>query len=81
MPRSLSELGICRDEFEAALPDLADAAFADASLRTNPRMPLVSELHRAARSGLERAGMAANYGSARGMRTDGAARRRRTVLS
>jgi acetaldehyde dehydrogenase/alcohol dehydrogenase len=44
MPRGLSELGISRAEFEAALPDLADAAFADASLRTNPRMPLVSEL-------------------------------------
>jgi acetaldehyde dehydrogenase/alcohol dehydrogenase len=44
MPRSLAELGIARDEFAAALPDLADAAFADPSLRTNPRMPLVSEL-------------------------------------
>ena len=44
MPASLSELGIARGEFEAALPDLADAAFADPSLRTNPRMPLVSEL-------------------------------------
>ena len=44
MPASLSELGIARGEFEAALPDLAEAAFADPSLRTNPRMPLVSEL-------------------------------------
>jgi acetaldehyde dehydrogenase / alcohol dehydrogenase len=44
MPRSLAELGISRAEFEAALPDLADAVFADASLRTNPRMPLLSEL-------------------------------------
>jgi acetaldehyde dehydrogenase / alcohol dehydrogenase len=44
MPGSLSELGIAREEFEAALPALADAAFADPSLRTNPRMPLVSEL-------------------------------------
>jgi acetaldehyde dehydrogenase/alcohol dehydrogenase len=44
MPASLSELGIRRDEFEAALPELADAAFADPSLRTNPRMPLLSEL-------------------------------------
>jgi acetaldehyde dehydrogenase / alcohol dehydrogenase len=44
MPAGLCELGIARDEFEAALPDLADAAFADASLRTNPRMPLISEL-------------------------------------
>jgi acetaldehyde dehydrogenase / alcohol dehydrogenase len=44
MPAGLSELGISRGEFEAALPGLADAAFADPSLRTNPRMPLVSEL-------------------------------------
>ena len=44
MPNSLGELGIARSEFEAALPDLADAAFADPSLRTNPRMPLLSEL-------------------------------------
>jgi acetaldehyde dehydrogenase/alcohol dehydrogenase len=44
MPASLSELGITRGEFEAALPALADAAFADPSLRTNPRMPLLSEL-------------------------------------
>ncbi len=44
MPRSLTELGISRAEFDAALPDLADAAFADPSLRTNPRMPLIAEL-------------------------------------
>jgi acetaldehyde dehydrogenase / alcohol dehydrogenase len=44
MPRGLGELGIERAEFDAALPELADAAFADPSLRTNPRMPLVSEL-------------------------------------
>jgi acetaldehyde dehydrogenase / alcohol dehydrogenase len=44
MPASLSEMGIARVDFEAALPDLADAAFADPSLRTNPRMPLLSEL-------------------------------------
>jgi hypothetical protein len=31
-------------EFEAALPELAEAAFMDASLRTNPRMPMVGEL-------------------------------------
>ncbi|HET8756977.1 MAG TPA: bifunctional acetaldehyde-CoA/alcohol dehydrogenase [Solirubrobacteraceae bacterium] len=44
MPRSLAEWGVGRAEFDAALPELADAAFADPSLRTNPRMPLVSEL-------------------------------------
>ncbi len=44
MPASLAELGIERAAFDAALPELADAAFADASLRTNPRMPLIAEL-------------------------------------
>ncbi len=44
MPASLAELGIERAEFEAALPALADAAFGDASLRTNPRMPMIAEL-------------------------------------
>ena len=48
-----------REEFDAALPDLARAAFADPSIRTNPRIPLVAELvelltrgTRAARSSL-----------------------------
>ena len=44
IPRSLAECGISKDEFEAAIPDLARAAFEDPSLRTNPRMPLVGEL-------------------------------------
>ncbi|HEX5617682.1 MAG TPA: bifunctional acetaldehyde-CoA/alcohol dehydrogenase [Solirubrobacteraceae bacterium] len=44
MPAGLAELGIDRAEFDAALPALADAAFADPSLRTNPRMPLIAEL-------------------------------------
>ena len=44
MPRSLSETGIERADFEQALPDLARAAFEDPSIRTNPRIPLVSEL-------------------------------------
>jgi acetaldehyde dehydrogenase/alcohol dehydrogenase len=44
MPRSLEALGISRAEFASALPDLAQAAFADPSLRTNPRMPLLAEL-------------------------------------
>ena len=34
-----------RAEFEAALPDLVRMAFADPSVRTNPRIPLVTELH------------------------------------
>jgi acetaldehyde dehydrogenase/alcohol dehydrogenase len=44
IPRSLAEAGVAKDEFEAALPELAQAAFEDPSLRTNPRMPLVREL-------------------------------------
>jgi len=44
MPRSLADFGIGREEFEAALPDLARAAFMDPSIRTNPRIPLLAEL-------------------------------------
>jgi acetaldehyde dehydrogenase/alcohol dehydrogenase len=44
IPRSLADAGIERSEFEAALPELARAAFEDPSMRTNPRMPLVREL-------------------------------------
>lgn len=44
IPRSLADAGVKEEEFEAALPELARAAFEDPSLRTNPRMPLVSEL-------------------------------------
>ena len=44
MPRSLEQAGVSRPEFDAALPDLARSAFADPSLRTNPRIPLVREL-------------------------------------
>ncbi len=44
MPPSLAAMGIPRDEFDAALGDLAIAAFADPSVRTNPRIPLVAEL-------------------------------------
>jgi acetaldehyde dehydrogenase/alcohol dehydrogenase len=43
-PRSLAEVGVRREEFEAALPDLAKAAFSDASIRTNPRIPLLVEI-------------------------------------
>jgi len=37
-------VGVSEAEFESALPELAEAAFMDASLRTNPRMPMVGEL-------------------------------------
>jgi acetaldehyde dehydrogenase/alcohol dehydrogenase len=44
VPRSIAELGISREEFERAVPDLAATAFDDPSWRSNPRMPLLSEL-------------------------------------
>lgn len=43
-PRSIAELGITREEFEKAVPELASIAFEDPSWRSNPRMPLMSEL-------------------------------------
>lgn len=43
-PRSIAELGISKEEFERALPDLVKIAFDDPSWRSNPRMPLMSEL-------------------------------------
>ncbi|HHX84801.1 MAG TPA: bifunctional acetaldehyde-CoA/alcohol dehydrogenase [Actinomycetales bacterium] len=44
MPRTLAEIGVSEEEFEAALPGLAMTAFQDLSNRTNPRMPLIGEL-------------------------------------
>ena len=44
MPQSIAELGISREEFRQAVPDLAKAAFDDPSWLSNPRMPLISEL-------------------------------------
>ena len=44
IPRSLADAGVGEAEFEAALPEVAEAAFMDPSMRTNPRMPLVAEL-------------------------------------
>jgi acetaldehyde dehydrogenase/alcohol dehydrogenase len=43
-PRSLAAAGVPQDAFEAALPELAKAAFADPSIRTNPRIPLLREI-------------------------------------
>ena len=44
VPRSIAELGISEEEFEKALPELTRNAFEDPSWRSNPRMPLISEL-------------------------------------
>jgi acetaldehyde dehydrogenase/alcohol dehydrogenase len=43
-PRTLADCGVDRQEFEAALPELAKAAFADPSIRTNPRIPMIREV-------------------------------------
>jgi acetaldehyde dehydrogenase/alcohol dehydrogenase len=43
-PRTLAECGVDRREFETALPELAKAAFADPSIRTNPRIPMIREV-------------------------------------
>jgi acetaldehyde dehydrogenase/alcohol dehydrogenase len=43
-PRSIAELGISREEFDRAAPEMAKIAFDDPSWRSNPRMPLMSEL-------------------------------------
>lgn len=51
MPRSLRDYGVDEREFLAALPALAMTAFEDLSNRTNPRMPLVSEITALLRAG------------------------------
>ena len=44
VPRSIAEMGISKEDFEKAMPDLVKIAFDDPSGRSNPRMPLLSEL-------------------------------------
>jgi acetaldehyde dehydrogenase/alcohol dehydrogenase len=44
IPRTLAEAGVAEKAFRDALPAVARSAFADPSLRTNPRMPLLSEI-------------------------------------
>jgi acetaldehyde dehydrogenase/alcohol dehydrogenase len=43
-PRSIAEVGISKEDFEKALPELVKNAFDDPSWRSNPRMPLMTEL-------------------------------------
>ena len=43
-PRSIADLGISKEEFERAMPELVKNAFDDPSWRSNPRMPLMTEL-------------------------------------
>lgn len=45
MPRSIAALGISKEDFERAVPDMVKVAFDDPSWRpTNPRLPLMSEM-------------------------------------
>jgi acetaldehyde dehydrogenase / alcohol dehydrogenase len=44
VPQSIADLGISKEEFEQAVPEMVKAAFDDPSWRSNPRMPLMSEL-------------------------------------
>jgi len=44
LPRSIAELGISEKEFSEAVPEMVKIAFDDPSWRSNPRMPLMSEL-------------------------------------
>jgi alcohol dehydrogenase class IV len=44
MPSSAAEAGIDPGAYRAAIPDLVRDAFRDASVRTNPRMPMLDEL-------------------------------------
>jgi acetaldehyde dehydrogenase / alcohol dehydrogenase len=44
MPRTLKEAGVDEAEFNKLLPQLALNAFEDMTIRTNPRMPLISEI-------------------------------------
>jgi len=44
LPRSIAALGVSREEFERALPGLVQAAFDDPSWRSNPRLPLMTEV-------------------------------------
>ena len=52
-PRTLEQAGVAESDFEEALPDLARTAFADPSLRTNPRMPMIAEIVGLLRQGFD----------------------------
>ena len=43
-PRSIAEIGISKEDFERAMPEMVQTAYEDPSWRSNPRMPLMSEL-------------------------------------
>jgi acetaldehyde dehydrogenase/alcohol dehydrogenase len=53
MPRTLADVDVSPEDFEAALSDLAMTAFQDLSNRTNPRMPLLTEITALLRAGYD----------------------------
>lgn len=53
VPTSIAALGVERDAFERALPDLIRTAYDDISIRSNPRMPMLRELEQILRQAYE----------------------------
>jgi acetaldehyde dehydrogenase/alcohol dehydrogenase len=53
MPRSLKDAGVLETDFLAALPEVTMAAFADVTMRTNPRMPMLTEIEQLLRAAFE----------------------------
>ena len=51
MPRTLKDAGVDEEEFLGSLSEVTMAAFTDLSIRTNPRMPLLSEVAQLLRAG------------------------------
>ena len=66
-PRSIAELGISREQFERAMPELTKLAFDDPSWRSNPRMPLINELTELFWKAYEGRGAARTSGAAQKM--------------
>ncbi|MEZ5073758.1 MAG: bifunctional acetaldehyde-CoA/alcohol dehydrogenase [Solirubrobacterales bacterium] len=53
MPATVVAAGVEAADYEAALADLTRAAFADPSIKTNPRIPLIAELAVLLEAGLD----------------------------
>jgi acetaldehyde dehydrogenase/alcohol dehydrogenase len=62
-PRSIAEMGISKEEFERAVPELVKIAVDDPSWRSNPRMPLMHEMAELFWKAYEGRGLAAVAGS------------------
>lgn len=53
MPRSLKDAGVLEADFLATLPDVALTAYSDVAMRTNPRMPMLTEIEQLLRDAFE----------------------------